>query len=152
VKVRETRWDDPAAIMLRQAQRAEIDERYGRPDSEPGPAPTANDISVFFVAFDDDDSPVGCGGLRQLAAREAEIKRMFVIPPSRGNGASRAILERLEEYGRQRGLSRLVLETGYLLPEAIRFYEREGFTRIPNFGYYEGEEHSLCFEKVLIPA
>jgi GNAT superfamily N-acetyltransferase len=138
--------------MLREAQRAEIDERYGRPDSEPGPAPTADDISVFFVAYDDADRPVGCGGLRQLAPHEAEIKRMYVMPASRGSGASRAILERLEEYGRQHGWHRLVLETGFLLPEAIRFYEREGFTRIPNFGYYAGEEHSLCFAKLLISA
>jgi GNAT superfamily N-acetyltransferase len=39
--------------------------------------------------------PVGIGGLRPLAANEAEIKRMYVRPSSRGLGVGRAILQRL---------------------------------------------------------
>ena len=42
-----------------------------------------------------------------------------------------------------------VLETGDEQPDAIRFYEREGFTRIPNFGYYVDSPYSVCFEKTL---
>ncbi|MET4782187.1 GNAT family N-acetyltransferase [Glaciihabitans sp. UYNi722] len=148
--IRETSWDDPDAIALRDAQRAEIAERYGTPDSEPGVAPSAADISVFFVVFDDDGAAIGCGGLRQLDDTEAEIKRMFVQPESRGTGASTAILERLEQEGRVRGLGRLVLETGNRQPDAIRFYQRQGYTRIPNFGYYVDSAISLCFAKPLI--
>ena len=48
-------------------------------------------------------------------------------------------------------LRRLVLETGDQQPDAIRFYEREGFTRIPNFGHYVDSELSLCYERVLQP-
>jgi putative acetyltransferase len=150
VKIEEVDWDDPAGAALRQAQRAEIAERYGSWESEPGPAPTADDISSFFVAFDDDGTPLGCGGVRQLDAHYAEIKRMFVPPEHRGTGVSRAILERLELYGRERGWQRLVLETGVLQPDAARFYAREGYTRIPNFAYYVGNDDSLCFEKMLV--
>jgi putative acetyltransferase len=145
-------WDDPDAIALRSAQRAEIEERYGNPDSEPGPAPTAGDISAFFVAYSDDGEALGCGGLRQRDDSEAEIKRMFVAPDHRGTGVSTAILGALEDYGRERGWLRLVLETGAAQPDAVRFYEREGFTRIPNFGHYVDSDISLCYQKPLFPS
>lgn len=150
MRVEAVQWDDAAASTLRAAQRAELAERYGTPDSEPGPAPTADDISAFFVAFTEDDQPVGCAGLRQLTDDEAEVKRMFVAPMARGTGASRALLTELEQFARERGWSRLVLETGNRQPDAIRFYQREGFTPIPAFGYYVGSADSVCFEKLLV--
>jgi len=148
MRLEQVAWDHPASISLRAAQRAEIEQRYGTPDSEPGPAPTGDDITAFFVAFNN-DTPVGCGGLRELDPTEAEVKRMFVDPSSRGTGVSTAILARLEQFGRERGYSRLVLETGDQQPDAIRFYSREGFERIPNFGYYVDSANSLCFAKQL---
>ena len=146
--IEQVAWDHPASVSLRQAQRAEIEQRYGRPDSEPGPAPSGDDITVFFVAIVN-DKPVGCGGLRELDSTEAEIKRMFVTTSARGTGASTALLARLEQVGRERGYRRLVLETGDQQPDAIRFYTREGYTRIPNFGYYIDSALSLCFAKQL---
>jgi putative acetyltransferase len=170
VKVSAVPWDDPAGRQLRAAQRAEIAERYGTDDSEPGPPPTADDITVFFVAFDDDGAPLGCGGLRLLgdiraganpdavaetgttgdAETVAEVKRMFVVPEARGTGVSTAILQALEGFGRERGWRRLLLETGDAQPDAVRFYTREGYTRIPGFGHYADSPSSLCFEKLLI--
>ena len=150
--VRQVPWDDADATALRGAQRAEMELRYGTPDSEPGPAPTAHDITAFFVAYGDDNEPTGCGGLRQLSDTEAEIKRMYVAPRYRGSGVSTGILDALESFGREQAWQRLVLETGDAQPDAIRFYRREGFTRIPNFGYYTGEKLSLCFEKLLLTA
>ncbi|MCU1582530.1 MAG: hypothetical protein QOD27_1209 [Microbacteriaceae bacterium] len=158
MSVRAVSWDDPSAVRLRAAQRAEIAERYGTTDSEPGPPPTADDITVFFVAFDDDGAPLGCGGLRLLsradtesnADTEAEIKRMFVVPEARGTGVSTTILHALEGFGREHGWRRLLLETGDAQPDAVRFYTREGYTRIPGFGHYADSPSSLCFEKLLI--
>ena len=150
VQIRAVEWDDPASVSLREAQQSEIAARYGSPDSEPGVKPSAADITVFFVAFDDEGKPLGCGGLRRLDATEAEVKRMFVAPAHRGSGVSTAILARLEDFGRELGLLRLVLETGTLQPDAIRFYEREGYTPIPNFGSYADSPLSLCFEKPLL--
>jgi len=146
--VREVDFDHADAARLRAAQREEIAERYGTPDSEPGVAPTASDISVFLVAYTDNEEPIGCGGLRELDATHAEIKRMFVAPAHRGTGASTSILRALEAHGRSRGWERLVLETGTNQPDAVRFYEREGYTRIPGFGHYLSEA-SLCFGKAL---
>jgi putative acetyltransferase len=144
VNIRAVSWDDPAGASLRAAQRAEIETRYGTPDSEPGPAPTAADITVFLIAFDGQEA-IACGGLRQLDDSHGEVKRMFVLPARRGTGVSTGILRALEADARTRGWNRLVLETGDRQPDAVRFYEREGYQRIPNFGHYAGHAASLCY-------
>jgi putative acetyltransferase len=153
VIVRPTAWDDPASVGLRSAQRAELTERYQDPNSEPGPAPTADDITLFLVAFDDDEvTPIACGGLRQIDEHHGEVKRMFVVRDRRGSGVATLVLRSLERTARDElGWDRLVLETGDRQPDAIRFYEREGYTRIPNFGYYAASDYSLCYELVLLP-
>ena len=148
--VRAVPWDDPAGEALRVAQQTEVSARYGIPDSEPGPKPTAADIAVFLVAFDDEVA-VGCGGLRTLDGSHGEIKRMYVVPESRGTGVATALLSALEGEARGRGWERLVLETGDQQPEAMRLYEREGYIRVPNFGYYADSDLSICYEKWFTP-
>jgi GNAT superfamily N-acetyltransferase len=148
IRIAETDWADAGATALRDAQRVELDARYGE-DSEPGPKPTAGDITAFFVAYSPEGEPVGCGGLRQLDASHGEIKRMYVRPGHRGQGVSVALLEALEADARARGWDRLVLETGTEQPDAMRFYEREGYSPIPNFGYYVGSDTSRCYSKPL---
>lgn len=142
-------WDDPDAVRLREAQRIEIDGRYGG-DTEPGPKPSAGDIALFVVARRGGEA-IGCGGLRQLDAHEGEVKRMYVAPAARGTGVSTAILTALEGEARRRGWRRLLLETGIAQADAMRFYEREGYAPIPNYGHYAQSEISRCYAKVLTP-
>ncbi|MCW2497969.1 GNAT family N-acetyltransferase [Jatrophihabitans sp.] len=142
-------WHAPEAEALRAAQRVEIAERYGTPDSEPGVAPTAADIAVFVLARLADGTAVGCGGLRQLDATSAEVKRMYVTPTSRGTGAADAVLDALEAYAAAQGWTHLLLETGDRQPDAVAFYRRRGYERIPNFGSYADSAASLCFARSL---
>ena len=146
----EARWDDDEGVALRLAQRAELDARYGRDDHEPGTPPSAENISLFLVARDPaTGTAIGCGALRALGEERAEIKRMYVVPEARGTGVSVAILQALEDAARERGWRHLVLETGTEQPDAIRFYEREGYERIPNFGAYAGSDISVCYARSL---
>ena len=149
MKIEQTPWSDPVATELRSRQRVELAVRYGTPDSEPGVAPSAADIAVFFTAFDDDGTGIGCGGLRELGSGVGEIKRMYVDPRRRGSGAAAGILRALEDWAREQGWTSLRLETGDAQPDAIRFYTRSGYERIPNFGAYAGEERSICYERRL---
>jgi GNAT superfamily N-acetyltransferase len=142
-------WDGPDGVRLRAAQRAELDARYGGDDHEPGAAPSAEDVGVFLVARDADGAAVGCGGLRLLEPGSAEIKRMYVAPAARGTGVAVAILRALEAEARRLGVARLLLETGTAQPDAMRFYEREGYRRIDNFGPYAGEPLSVCYARDL---
>ena len=151
VVLRAVSWDDPDAVELRAAQRADIDAPYGG-DFEPGHRPTAADIAVFVVAYDaGSDAPIGCGAFRDLPDEQptVEVKRMYVRPEYRGRKIGQLILRDLEARAREQGAVRVRLETGNKQPEAVRLYEGAGYRRIPNFGDYAHVEYSLCFERVL---
>ncbi len=61
---------------------------------------------------------------RQLARRRALVTNVYTRPQFRGQGIARALMERLIEYARERGVSRLVLwasEMGQPLYEDLGF-------------------------------
>jgi putative acetyltransferase len=142
-------FEHPDAAALRAAQHAELTARYGTPDSEPGPAPTAADITVFLLARDPDGNAVGCGALRELGPDVGEVKRMYVVPARRRSGVAAAVLAALEAEAGRRGWTHLRLETGTEQPDAMAFYERHGYHRIPNFGHYADSTLSVCYERAL---
>ena len=149
--IEERDWSDPAGAALRAAQRAELDLRYGSSDHEPGTPPSATDIDVFLVAVDAAGEAIGCGALRRLGPASAEIKRMYVVPTSRGSGVATRLLHALEAAALDRDWPTLRLETGPAQPDAMRFYEREGYEQIPLFGPYAGSDLSVCYERSLRP-
>jgi putative acetyltransferase len=107
---------------------------------------------AFFIARLNVEA-VGCGGIA-FEDGFAELKRMYVRPTHRGRRVGQAILERLEEEARSRGVSLLTLETGDVLHPAIRMYERAGFRRCHAFGAYaamrpHAVERSVFMEKRL---
>jgi GNAT superfamily N-acetyltransferase len=106
-------------------------------------------IQNVVVAYAGGDHPVGCGGFKEYSPEAIEIKRMFVRPEHRGRGVAVAVLAELEKWAAKLGYREGVLETGLKQPEAIRLYEKSGYTRIPNYGQYEGVENSVCMKKVL---
>lgn len=142
-------WDDPDAVRLREAQRVELDARYGTDNHEPGARPSAGTMAVFLVARDAEGTAVGCGGLRPLGPGAGEIKRMYVEPSARGTGVATALLRALEDHARELGIPRLLLETGTGQPDAMRFYQREGYEPIEAYGPYRGEPLSRCFARDL---
>jgi putative acetyltransferase len=143
-------WSDPAGEALRVAQQTELDLRYGSDDHEPGTPPAADNIDLFLVAVDDATGrPIGCGALRRLAPAAVEVKRMYVVPESRGSGVAAGLLRGLEDAARQHGCATIRLETGPAQPDAMRFYEREGYRQIPLFGAYVGSGNSVCYERAL---
>jgi GNAT superfamily N-acetyltransferase len=152
--IKEVPWDQHEGQTLRQQQRDELDIRYGNTTHEPGTPPSGDDMTVFLVARGTDGTPVACGGLRNvvdstLGPKVMEIKRMYAVPEVRGRGASTAILVALRDTARELGAKRLVLETGTGQPDAVRFYEKHGFTRIPLFGEYRESTLSYCYTQNL---
>lgn len=104
--------------------------------------------AVTVVVARDGENAVGMGALVRKAGY-AEIKRMYLRDEARGRGIADSILQSLETTARAAGVDTLRLETGPLQPAAIAFYQRHGFTPIPNFGEYVDGEYSVCFEKRL---
>ncbi|MFF4418232.1 GNAT family N-acetyltransferase [Streptosporangium sp. NPDC001559] len=154
VEVRAVGWDDIAAVALRGAMTEEMGARYadrvaGNPDYLPRGMNVEADTVVYTgVAYAGADLPVGHVALRRLGD-DLELKRMFVAPSHRGTGVARALITAAEEAARALGAPRIVLQTGDRQPDAVRLYEREGYTAIPLYAPYERLAGSHCFEKLL---
>ena len=96
-----------------------------------------------------DDKTIGCGAFKQYDQKKAEIKRMYVLPEFRGQGIGVAILKELELWAAELNFSECILETGKKQPEAIRLYQKAGYTITKNYGQYENVENSVCMAKVI---
>lgn len=106
------------------------------------------EIKYVMVAYVD-EKPIGCGTIKRLDTNTVELKRMYVKPEKRGSGIAGQILKSLEEWAKEIGFEKCILETGERQFEAVRFYEKTGYQRIPNYGQYAQMENSICFEKTL---
>jgi GNAT superfamily N-acetyltransferase len=139
VEVRREPFDGPVAAPLLTALDAELDQRYageGIPPPSHDPGDYVPPRGLFVVAYLDGE-PVGCGGVKPgPEAGTGEVKRMYVAPRARGRRIAQRVLEELEGWARGAGLHRLVLETGTEQPEAVRLYERLGWTPTAPFGHY----------------
>lgn len=105
-------------------------------------------IKYAVVAYENGQASA-CGAIREFDAGTMEVKRMYVLPEHRGKGFATKILAELEQWAAELSCNRCVLETGKNQPEAIALYDKNGYSRIPNYGQYEGVENSVCFEKRL---
>jgi putative acetyltransferase len=78
---------------------------------------------------------VGCVGLRPLDAERCEMKRLYLRPTCRGQGAGRQLAETIIAAARQIGYRRMVLDTLAQMPAARALYASLGFREIS--AYYD---------------
>ena len=90
---------------------------------------------------------VGCGAIKKFDNSAVEVKRMFVIKENRGTGVAQKLLVALENWARELGYRKCVLETGIRQIEAVKFYKKCTYKVIPNYGQYSGMKNSICLEK-----
>ena len=107
------------------------------------------DLIKHAVVAYEKDKAVGCGAIKQFQNEAMEVKRMFVPISLRGKGIAKIILAELENWTKELGFTKCVLETGKRNPEAIGLYLKSGYKIIPNYGQYIGVENSVCFENLL---
>ncbi|MEM7211748.1 MAG: GNAT family N-acetyltransferase [Pseudomonadota bacterium] len=106
------------------------------------------DAGVAFLVAYREDEPIGCGGVAFYDGF-AELKRIFVTKAARGARIASVIVDGLEDVSRTSGRTVVRLETGEDSPEAIRLYERLGYSRRGPFADYEENGSSVFMEKVL---
>lgn len=109
---------------------------------------TTDTIKHAIVMYED-ELPVGCGALREYEPGIMEVKRMYVLPEKRGQGIASVVLKGLEDWAKEMGYKKCILETGKKQPEAISLYQKSNYNITPNYGKYAGIDNSVCFEKVL---
>ena len=126
----------PAAATLLDAFTAEIAGLYPGWDPAAGPSAAPEDFAppagTFLVAYAGEHA-LGCGGLKRLDARRAEIKRLYVAPEARGEGVSRAILTGLERAAGARGYETVRLDTGDRQPGALALFRSAGYVTIGDY-------------------
>lgn len=122
---------------------ASVRELRDRLGLDPGPR---DDEGSYLVATSD-GRPVACGGVRDLGAGIAEIKRRWVHPAWRGAGLGARLLRELEALAARRGHGVVRLDTNGTLPEAIAMYGRAGY--VPIDRYNDSPYAEAWFEKDL---
>lgn len=119
------------------------------------------DDNDFFVQFNkidllknvvliyQNEIPVGCGAIKEIQPDTMEVKRMFIPQEFRRNGIAKLVLKELENWAKELGYKKCVLETGKDMKDAVGLYLKSNYTIIPNYGQYKDVETSICFEKIL---
>lgn len=140
---------DPRAVELRAQMGSEMSDLYGRPRHSAGAEDIDPDSVIACLLVLDGDRPVGTASLRHLRDL-VEIKRMFLLPETRGTGTAARLLAEIEARAAE-VTDRVVLHTGERQRAAIALYARSGYEPIDVYPPYDEVPESLCFAKSLAP-
>jgi putative acetyltransferase len=107
------------------------------------------DSLIYCVIAYKNNKAVGCGAIKNYGSGVMELKRMFVLPEERGKKIATLLLDYLENWSKELGSQKCILETGVNQKEAIGLYHKCNYSIIKNYGQYENANNSICFEKLL---
>ena len=109
------------------------------------------DLTVWSLW--DGEEVLGCAALRELDPSHAELKSMRTASAHRRRGVAAALLDHLVAVARERGYSRLSLETGPTeeFAPARALYAGYGFSPCGPFGPYAVDEFSVFMTLTLEP-
>lgn len=115
-----------------------LPEKHGRPRG------------IIMVA-EQDGAPFGCGMTHPLNTDDAEVKRVFVRPQTRGSGAGFELSKALIAQARSDGYKRLLLDTSVHFTAAQKLYEKLGFKlRGPYSELPPDTENQLVFYELML--
>lgn len=106
---------------------------------------------VTFWSAWSDGVVCGCGALKELDRFTGEVKSMRTAAAFLRRGVGQAILDEIIRTARQRGYSRLCLETGAgrAFEPAHALYLRNGFESCGPFGGYAATDCNVFMAKIL---
>ena len=82
-----------------------------------------------------DATPVGCVALRKIDDYICEMKRLYTIPPIRGNGVGRFLVTNVIQIARNIGYVKMRLDTVPSMKFARHIYASLGFKEIKPYRY-----------------
>ena len=90
-----------------------------------------DDNSTVFIAIDDDDKAVGVATVNSnfhfTEEPQAHLGELAVAEEVEGQGVGGALLDAVEQWAREQGLSWVALDTGSRNTRAREFYARHGY-------------------------
>jgi putative acetyltransferase len=158
LQIRPVRADHPEVQALLTALDAYLASLYAPEDNHILGVEALLAADVHFLGAWRGAELLGCGAFRRMPGEPdtagqgyAEIKRMVVKPEARGQRVAAQLLAALETQARAEGLPLALLETGRDQLEAVRLYERAGYTLRGPFAGYPDNGLSLFYAKDLRP-
>ena len=102
------------------------------------------DPAITFLSYRVDGELLAVGALKDLGDGAAELKSMHTTVAARGRGIGRAMVEHLVALARERGMTRISLETGTpeVFAPARTLYASVGFEPCEPFGDYGLSDYS----------
>jgi GNAT superfamily N-acetyltransferase len=95
-------------------------------------------VTVFMASLEGE--PCGCLALDERDATTGIVKRLYVKPSFRGHGIARALMDDLIAVARERGYTRIVLDTNReQLAAAYKLYLSMGFSE------YAGRDEGVAY-------
>lgn len=106
---------------------------------------------ITFWTVWDDARLIGCGAMKELDARHAEIKSMRTTASYRGKGVASMLLEHILNEAKLRGYRCVSLETGSMsfFQPARNLYAKYGFKNCTPFSTYKEDPNSVFMAKDL---
>jgi len=107
--------------------------------------------AITFWTIWDAGILAGCGAIKELDPQHAEIKSMRTASSHRRKGVAKQLLQHLLDVAKQRGYTRVSLETGsmdFFMP-ARALYASFGFENCPPFADYIEDPNSVFMTKQL---
>lgn len=151
MEIREGGLNHPAVVALLEAHFAEMTAA-----SPPGTCHFL-DLSalaapgVTFLTVWDGDDLAGCGAFKLLSTDHAELKSMRTTRAALRRGVATALLADIIRRVREKGVSRLSLETGTgdAFEAAAQLYRRHGFADCGPFGEYEATDFNRYMTRAI---
>jgi putative acetyltransferase len=141
--------DDPRADDVRALLARHLAFARGHSPPEDAHALDADGLAdpdvTFFSLRRRDGELLAVGALKRLDARHAEVKSMHTVEAERGRGIGRAMVDHLVAVARERGFTRVSLETGAMeaFAPARSLYAGAGFEPCEPFGDYSPSRNSV---------
>ena len=106
---------------------------------------TISDVLIAYI----NGKPVGCAGLKKYSDSDAEIKRVWVEPESRGQKIASRMMNLIENRARLMNYKRAILQTRPIMTDAVGLYEKRGYSFIDNYPPYDKLDGAICMAKEL---
>ncbi len=95
--------------------------------------PTGRLLLAYLQGRAGAEELIGCAALRKLEPDACELKRLYIRPTFRGQGAGRALVKQVIDEARSIGYRRMLLDTLPSMQEAHKIYRTLGFREIPSY-------------------
>jgi putative acetyltransferase len=107
--------------------------------------------AISFFSIRVDGALLGVGAIKRIDGDHAELKSIHTAEQARGRGVGRAMVNYLIDLARQRGFSRVSLETGSMeaFAPSRQLYEAAGFEICAPFAGYGPSPNSTFMTLVL---